>query len=113
MNKQDYGDAFLFLHFSEREIYVRSTDINLTLLSAESTLAGLYPPKGNHIWSMDIPWQPIPVHTVELEADNLLYVYPKCPRMTELDKDVLNSKEMKKINEASNNLPGSHFVRSL
>ena len=105
--------AFLFLLSSEKVIYVRSTDINRTLLSAESTLAGLYPPKGNHIWSMDIPWQPIPVHTVELEADNLLNSLLYCPRILELDKDVLNSKEMKKINEASNTPSRLYLVRSL
>ena len=105
--------AFLFLLSSEKVIYVRSTDINRTLLSAESTLAGLYPTKGNHIWGRDMPWQPIPVHTVELEADNLLYNQPKCPRMTELDKDVLNLPEVKKIDEASYTQSRLYFVISL
>ena len=70
-------------------------------MSAESNLAGLYPPKGDQIWNKDIPWQPIPVHTVDLEADNLLSSHSNCPRMTELVEDVLKSPEVKKINEVS------------
>ena len=49
--------------FSETEIYVRSTDVDRTLMSAMSNLAGLYPPSGDQIWNKDIMWQPIPVHT--------------------------------------------------
>ena len=90
-----------FFSCSEKVIYVRSTDVDRTLMSAESNLAGLYPPKGDQIWKKDIPWQPIPVHTVHLEADNLLSSHSNCPRMTELVEDVLKSTEVKKINEVN------------
>lgn len=93
-----YG-ALLGVDYDEKVIYVRSTDVDRTLMSAESNLAGLYPPKGDQIWNKDIPWQPIPVHTVDLEADNLLSSHSNCPRMTELVEDVLKSPEVKKINE--------------
>ena len=74
-------------------------------MSAESNLAGLYPPKGSQIWKKDIPWQPIPVHTVPLEADNLLSSHSNCPRMIELVEEVLKSPEVKKINEVNTRLP--------
>ena len=86
---------------SEKVIYVRSTDVDRTLMSAESNLAGLYPPKGDQLWKKDIPWQPIPVHTVQLGADNLLSSHSHCPRMTELIDDVLKSAEVMSINEVS------------
>ena len=105
--------VYLCLPYSEKVIYVRSTDVDRTLMSAESNLAGLYPPKGNQVWNKDIPWQPIPVHTVELEADSLLSSHSKCPRMTELIEDVLKSPEVKKINEVNCVFTFSlHFVIS-
>ncbi|OXB65938.1 hypothetical protein ASZ78_002686 [Callipepla squamata] len=52
------------------QIYVQSTDCDQTLMSAQATLAGLYPPTEGHIWNPRILWQPIPVHTVPLSQDN-------------------------------------------
>lgn len=46
------------------QIFIRSTDFDRTLMSAEANLAGLYPPEGQQIFSPNISWQPIPVHTV-------------------------------------------------
>lgn len=38
-------------------------------MSAESNLAGLYPPIQNDIWDTDLEWQPIPVHTIPEKED--------------------------------------------
>lgn len=57
------------------EIYVRSTDVNRTLISAMSNLAGMFPRgvpgrdfplKENATEDNDWPshWTPIPIHTV-------------------------------------------------
>ena len=51
------------------QIYVRSTDVDRTLMSAYSNLAGLYPPQGQQKWNPNIDWQPIPVHTRPAEED--------------------------------------------
>lgn len=58
--------------YSENEIYVRSTDVDRTLASALSNLAGLYPPIGDEIWNKDIAWQPIPVHSIPERDDKVL-----------------------------------------
>lgn len=41
-------------------------------MSASATLAGLFPPKGNQVWSVDLQWQPIPIHTRPVEVDPFL-----------------------------------------
>uniref|UniRef100_A0A8C0BY18 Lysosomal acid phosphatase n=1 Tax=Buteo japonicus TaxID=224669 RepID=A0A8C0BY18_9AVES len=46
------------------QIFIRSTDCDRTLMSAETNLAGLYPPEGQQMFNPNISWQPIPVHTV-------------------------------------------------
>lgn len=55
--------------YSRYEIYVRSTDLNRTLMSAQADLAGLYPPTEDQKWNPAIMWQPIPVHTQPVPDD--------------------------------------------
>jgi len=43
--------------------------------------------------------QPIPVHTLPPEEDNLLGSHFVCPRYSELIKEVFSSDEIAKINE--------------
>uniref|UniRef100_A0A673BN32 Lysosomal acid phosphatase n=1 Tax=Sphaeramia orbicularis TaxID=375764 RepID=A0A673BN32_9TELE len=57
-------NGFLNESYDRHEILVRSTDYDRTLMSAEANLAGLYPPTGDQIFTPNIKWQPIPVHTV-------------------------------------------------
>lgn len=82
--------------YSLHEIYVRSTDVDRTLMSAEANLAGIYPPKGNQIWD-SIKWMPIPVHTTLENEDNLLAGKKLCPRYNYELKKLLNSPTFQKI----------------
>lgn len=89
--------------YSPYDIYIQSTDVDRTLMSAESHLAGLYPPVGKEIWS-NIKWIPIPVHTIPTDKDHILAARKYCPKYDyELDK-VLNSPEIKKINKENKKL---------
>jgi lysosomal acid phosphatase len=64
--------------YQKETIYVRSSDFDRTLMSAESLLLGLYPlstgPKLPHseIDALASGYQPIPIHTLPLEQDKLL-----------------------------------------
>lgn len=66
-------------------------------MSAQCNLAGLYPPSGEQIWRPDLMWQPIPIHTIPLDDDYLLWPLASCPRHTQLFDQYMNSVEMKSI----------------
>jgi lysosomal acid phosphatase len=90
-------DGFLSSDYDEKEIYVRSTDVDRTLMSAQSNLAGLYPPHGYMKWNKDLAWQPIPVHTVPLNEDALLSSHAYCPRFDRLYEELKTSQWMEDI----------------
>lgn len=78
--RQRYGSVLLSEHYTPNEIYIRSDDYDRTIKSAESNLAGLYPPQGDQIWNGDLAWQPIPVHVVQADEDWILASdVPSCP----------------------------------
>lgn len=58
------------------QVYVRSTDFDRTLMSAEANLAGLFPPNGMQRFNPNISWQPIPVHTVPIAEDRVRLASP-------------------------------------
>lgn len=83
--------------YTPEDIYIRSTDIDRTLMSAQANLAGLYAPKGKDIWNPDIAWQPIPVHTEKEKHDKLLAMKKPCPAYETAYKALLASEEFKRI----------------
>uniref|UniRef100_A0A250YH28 acid phosphatase n=1 Tax=Castor canadensis TaxID=51338 RepID=A0A250YH28_CASCN len=94
--RKRYG-KFLNESYKREQVYIRSTDVDRTLMSAMTNLAALFPPEGVSIWNPRLPWQPIPVHTVSLSADRLLYLpFRNCPRFQELESETLKSEEFQK-----------------
>ena len=51
------------------QIYIRSTDFDRTLMTAQGVLNGLYPPSGDQEWKEGLDWQPIPIHAVAGGSD--------------------------------------------
>ncbi|XP_004692250.1 PREDICTED: prostatic acid phosphatase [Condylura cristata] len=91
--RRRYG-LFLNESYKREQVYVRSTDVDRTLMSVMANLAGLFPPQDSSIWNPRLLWQPIPVHTVPLSEDRLLYLpFKHCPRFEELEKETLTSME--------------------
>nr|XP_056713042.1 prostatic acid phosphatase-like [Euleptes europaea] len=88
--RKQYG-KLLATEYKRKEIYVISTDVDRTIMSAQTTLAGLYPPTGSQIWSHRITWQPIPVHTVPRKDRLLSYPNLECPRFYKLLKETMDS----------------------
>jgi len=64
-------DSLLPKNYSVDDIRIRSTDVDRTLMSAYSNLAGLYEPNPANNWSPNIDWQPIPVHTIPEKYDSV------------------------------------------
>uniref|UniRef100_A0A2K6VKV0 Acid phosphatase n=1 Tax=Onchocerca volvulus TaxID=6282 RepID=A0A2K6VKV0_ONCVO len=96
---------FLSKNYNNREIYIRSTDVNRTITSAMAVLAGMfrngiagkdYPKESNEInWPRG--WIPIPVHTVELKHDHIGYPFHQCKRAELLEKEAFQSNNFRKI----------------
>ncbi|XP_037977950.2 prostatic acid phosphatase [Plutella xylostella] len=81
--------------YNPSEIYIRSTDVDRTLMSAQANLAGMYPPKGDSVWDTDLLWQPIPIHTVPEKDDEVLAMKKHCPAYKKALDDYMHSKEYK------------------
>lgn len=77
--RENYIEQYHLLekHYITDALYVRSTDYDRTLISAEALLLGLYPlgtgPKSaGQAFSLPEGYQPIAIHTVKFKQDNLL-----------------------------------------
>lgn len=70
--RQRYVDKehLLPAQFQAGTIYVRSTDVDRTLMSAESFLMGLYPANTNS--ALPFAMQPIPIHTAPPDVDTMI-----------------------------------------
>ncbi|KAL0099652.1 hypothetical protein PUN28_019804 [Cardiocondyla obscurior] len=100
--RKRYSD-FLSDTYTPHDIYVRSTDVDRTLMSAEANLAGLYPPVKNQIWD-SLKWMPIPVHTTPEKFDNILKGSKHCPRYNYEMEKVLRSPEIEHMNKSNKKL---------
>ncbi|OXB53571.1 hypothetical protein ASZ78_012208 [Callipepla squamata] len=95
--------GFLSASYRRQEIFIRSTDYDRTLMSAEANLAGLYPPERQQMFNPNISWQPIPVHTVPESGETLLkFPLTPCPRYEQLQNETRHSAEY--INKTRDNL---------
>lgn len=68
-------------------------------MSAESNLAGLFPPASQQLWNPDILWQPIPIHTIPEKLDYILAAKKSCPAYDEEMSAVRNSEDFIKLDE--------------
>jgi len=100
--------GFLSPDYTEEEVYIRSTDVDRTLMSASANLAGLYPPRGYLKFDPDLDWQPIPIHTVPVSEDALLSSHADCPRFTELHQEVIKSQFMRDLYSKNRDL--FHYI---
>jgi hypothetical protein len=96
--RKRYEGLFDTNKYDSKEIYVRSTSYNRTIMSALANLAGMFPPEGTEIWNKNLSWQPIPVHSRPREIDPALWMDKPCPTADRLHDDMQKSDAVKKIN---------------
>uniref|UniRef100_A0A1W7RAX7 acid phosphatase n=1 Tax=Hadrurus spadix TaxID=141984 RepID=A0A1W7RAX7_9SCOR len=80
-----------FLTNDPEEVSARSSGKNRCLESAESNIAGMYPPVGKWIWNANLSWQPVPIQTVPLPEDDLLNPESECPEAEKEQQHILHS----------------------
>jgi Histidine phosphatase superfamily (branch 2) len=92
--------GFLNPEFNIRDVYIRSTTIDRTLMSAYSQMAGMFPAGSarihdvgskfglndfsNHPRGLPHRWQPVPIHSEAITTDGLLLPGNNCPRFAQL-----------------------------
>ncbi|KAH7666387.1 Histidine acid phosphatase family protein, partial [Aphelenchoides avenae] len=98
--RQRYAGTFINTTFVPKEVYIRSSDSDRALASAQSFLSGLFPPIGSELFENDLKWQPIAVHsTGDGRPDPLLKPTSfDCPeydkKAKKLNKDLYDSLAM-------------------
>ncbi|CAG9770195.1 unnamed protein product [Ceutorhynchus assimilis] len=101
--RQRYLD-FLPTIYSEKDIYVRSTDVDRTLMSAEANLAGLYPPVNTDIWKTGLAWQPIPIHSIPEKLDAVLAAKKPCKKYDILLKKLFQNEYFRNVSHVNRDL---------
>lgn len=86
--------------YSSEDVYIRSSDTDRSLMSAECAAAGLFPPSGDEIWNEHLMWQPVSIHTIALDDDFCLNTRVECPfSEQEFYQDVLSSDQQSILQE--------------
>ncbi|MFH4977097.1 hypothetical protein AB6A40_003806 [Gnathostoma spinigerum] len=94
--RQRYS-GFLKPQVEPGEIYVRSSDYNRTLMSAQALLAGLYPANNDNSLSDRLKWWPLPVHTVRRATDEVLYDEIECPKADREFQRIMSTEPVLKV----------------
>ncbi|KAK6621682.1 hypothetical protein RUM44_001489 [Polyplax serrata] len=90
--------------YHSKDIHIRSTDVDRTLMSAYSNLAGLYLPDKDSNWNPNVLWDPIPVHTVPETLDRVVAGKAWCPKYAREKKSILKNEFFQKIDEENKKL---------
>ncbi|EYB99359.1 hypothetical protein Y032_0123g1160 [Ancylostoma ceylanicum] len=69
-------NTFVASHYIPSQVYIRSSDSDRALTSAQAFLSGFYPAEGSFQWQPGSTWQPIPIHaSTPGEPDLDLFAY--------------------------------------
>lgn len=66
-------------------------------MSAQCSAAGIFPPSGHEIWKNSLHWQPIPIHTIPLNEDYLVYQGIPCKKVDKMFDELMESDRIKAL----------------
>ncbi|RVE42758.1 hypothetical protein evm_012582 [Chilo suppressalis] len=89
---RSYYANFINEEYYEKDVYIRSSDKSRCMMSAYTFLAGLFPPTERQMWHPEIPWQPIPVHSLPRELDNIVAGTKECKVWKTMYEELLAEK---------------------
>lgn len=90
--------------YQRDKIYVQSTDVDRTLMSASLNMAGMFPPADDQVWNENLLWQAVPIHTIPSEFDGVLNGRRPCPLHDQAYNEYLASDELKFVMEKHQSL---------
>ncbi|KAL7065255.1 hypothetical protein AAHC03_04515 [Spirometra sp. Aus1] len=85
---------FMPRQYNASVFYMRSTDVDRTLMSAMANMAGLFRHSNSSLEKYGIHWRPIPVHTVQ-QTSEIMFASAPCPRFQELLEESYKSEATK------------------
>lgn len=60
-------------------------------MSAAANLLGFFPTETDQVWTEELRWKPIPIHTVPKHLDHIVALERPCARYDKAFEDTLNS----------------------
>lgn len=79
--------------YSSEKVYVRSSDYDRTILSANANLLGFFPTEIDEVWTDELKWRPIPIHTIPIKEDHIVALERPCSRYDIAMSDIYYSPE--------------------
>ncbi|VVC88655.1 unnamed protein product [Leptidea sinapis] len=90
---RSYYANFIPEEYHDKDVYIRSSDKSRCMMSAYTFLAGLYPPTERQMWHPELAWQPIPVHSLPREIDNIVAGTKSCKLWKRMYDEILAEKD--------------------
>ncbi|XP_054011568.1 lysosomal acid phosphatase-like [Hylaeus anthracinus] len=84
---RDVYGSLIGVKYKSSLLLAQSSYADRCIMSAQTLLAGLYPPSSDEIFVPGLNWRPVPVHSVPRDLDKTIVVKAPCPRLEEALKE--------------------------
>ncbi|XP_076166347.1 lysosomal acid phosphatase-like isoform X2 [Ptiloglossa arizonensis] len=92
---RDVYGTLIGTKYESRLLLVQSSYADRCIMSAQTLLAGLYPPTPEEIFVPGLNWRPVPVHPIPRNIDKTIVVKAPCPRLEEALKEAYVNETMR------------------